>query len=71
MSRVFVCECGRKTTEPFLIRDVMYCTICAEDLRPDVVEGRERQNRRKYGNKLHHSPGFDGHSYDFGKHSSR
>jgi hypothetical protein len=71
MSVVFTCECGRKTTEPFIIGKVRYCTICAEDLRPDIVESRERHNRHRYGTKLNHSPGFDGHDYDFGKRSSR
>jgi hypothetical protein len=71
MSVVFQCACGRRTTEPFLIRDVRYCTIGAEDIAPEIVASRERNNRRKYGTRLSHSPGFDGHSYDFGKHSSR
>ena len=70
MSVVFTCECGRRTTEPFLIRDKRYCTICAEDLRPDIVDSRERSNFRKFGNGRRRS-GYDGHEYDFGKHSSR
>jgi len=71
MSVVFTCECGRRTTEPFVIGQKKLCVICAEEFFPHVVESRERYNRRRYGSKLSHSPGFDGHSYDFGKHSSR
>ena len=71
MSVVFSCPCGRRTTDPFVIGGVRYCTICAEDIAPEIVASRERHNRRKYGNRLSHSPGFDGHSFDFGKRSSR
>lgn len=65
---VFVCECGRKTTEPFLINGERYCTVCAEDINPQLVMRRERSNLRKYGAKREHSPGFDLQSWDFGKH---
>lgn len=71
MSVVFVCACGRKTTEPFIIGQQRYCTICAESLRQDIVDSRERFNRGKYGTRHRSSPGFDDHTYDFGKHSSR
>jgi NAD-dependent SIR2 family protein deacetylase len=71
MSVVFTCTCGRRTTEPFIIGNQKYCTICAEQLRPDIVESRERHNRSKYGTRHRSSPGFDGHDLDFGKHSSR
>lgn len=71
MSVVFTCSCGRRTTEPFIIGITKYCTICAEQLRPDIVASRERYNRSKYGTRLTHSPGFDGHELDIGKHSSR
>lgn len=65
------CACGRQTTDPFLINGVRMCVICAEDLKPEVVDSRERFNRKRYGHRLSHSPGFDGHTYDFGKHSRR
>ena len=71
MSVVFQCACGRKTTDPFIIDGARMCVICADQARPEIVDSRERFNRKRYGTRLRHSPGFDGHSYDFGKHSSR
>lgn len=68
MSVVFTCGCGRRTTEPFIIRDIRYCTICAEQINPEIVDRRERSNFRKFGRQRR---GLDGHGYDFGKHSSR
>jgi len=48
MSQVFVCSCGRKTTEPFIIRGHSVCVICAEDEAPDIVTRREKTNLRKF-----------------------
>lgn len=44
------------------------CTICAEEIRPDVVSSRERHNRSRYGLKRSFSPGFEQQSYGIGKH---
>ena len=63
---VFTCGCGRKTTEPFFIKNVRYCVFCAEQIRPELVDRREKENKRRFGRR-----GYDGHEYDFGKHSSR
>lgn len=46
MSQVFVCECGRKTTEPFVIRGVRMCVVCAEEEDPRIVDQREKKNYR-------------------------
>lgn len=54
MSQVFVCECGRKTTDPFVIRGKKLCVICAEDEMPDIVTRRERRN--EYAYREHHVP---------------
>lgn len=51
MSLVFTCECGRKTTEPFVIRGEKMCVICAEDVAPMIVDQRERKNYRRYNDK--------------------
>lgn len=47
MSQVFVCECGRRTTDPYIIRGKRMCVICAEDEAPSMVDARERMNTRK------------------------
>lgn len=65
---IIQCGCGRKTTEPFVISGIRYCTICAEDLRPDIVASRERRNLARYGPRRAFSPGFERQSYDSGKH---
>lgn len=44
MSEVFLCGCGRKTTNPFVIHGKRMCVICAEDEAPDIVERRERKD---------------------------
>lgn len=44
MSEVFACECGRKTTNPYLISGKKMCVICAEDEAPDLVERVERRD---------------------------
>lgn len=51
MSQVFTCECGRKTTEPFVIRGVKMCVICAEDEAPEIVDRRAKDNYRRYNDK--------------------
>lgn len=48
MSVVFTCECGRKTTEPYIIGGVKMCVICAEDIDPKEVDKREKINHRAY-----------------------
>lgn len=48
MSFVFVCSCGRKTTEPFVIRGQQLCVICAEDEAPEIVTRREKTNLRRF-----------------------
>lgn len=68
MSAVFTCSCGRKTTEPFIISGERYCTVCAEDLRPDIVASRERHNLSKFGGRRGFSSGFERQRYDVGKH---
>jgi hypothetical protein len=65
MSQVFECECGRKTTEPFIIKGRRYCTVCAEDIWPDVVESRERHNLRQFGRRPF---AMDRQNHDYGKH---
>jgi len=71
MSVVFTCECGRRTTEPYIIRNVKMCVICADEIRPEVVDSRERYYQKRYGTQLKHSPGFEGASFDHGKRTSR
>jgi len=41
---IFKCDCGRRTTEPFLINGQKFCTVCAEDLAPKIVASRTRAN---------------------------
>lgn len=67
MSTVFECACGRRTTEPFVIRGMKYCTICAEDINPDIVSSRERFNYSRYERR---TPRYrpDKQELDFGKH---
>ena len=48
MTKVTTCSCGVRTTEPFVIRGVPYCTMCAEDLEPRIVAARERRNWRAF-----------------------
>jgi hypothetical protein len=47
MSQVFTCQCGRKTTQPFLIKDTRYCVFCAEEIAPDIVDKREERDLRR------------------------
>lgn len=54
MSQVFVCSCGRKTTEPFMVHGRKICVICAEDENPEIVTKREKVNVRKF--RDHHVP---------------
>jgi hypothetical protein len=44
MSEVFTCECGRRTTNPYVIFGKKVCVVCAEDEAPDIVERRERRD---------------------------
>lgn len=48
MSVVFQCECGRRTTDPFIINGVKMCVICAEEADPRTVDIREKKNYRRY-----------------------
>lgn len=48
MSVVFKCECGRRTTDPFIIDGVKMCVICAEEADPRSVDNREKRNYRRY-----------------------
>lgn len=45
---VFTCDCGRKTTEPYLIKGLFYCTVCAEDIAPGLVSQRAKYNWKAY-----------------------
>lgn len=45
---IFSCDCGRKTTEPYLIKGMMYCVICAEDIAPGLVSQRAAYNWKAY-----------------------
>ena len=47
----FICSCGTKTKEPYVIRGVTMCVLCAEVAAPDVVERRERQAARQFGTR--------------------
>lgn len=64
MSAVFECSCGRRTTEPFVIRGLMYCTICADEIDPKIVSSRENHNIRRFGARKGHSPGYDRSEFD-------
>lgn len=48
MTKIFTCECKRQTTDPYLIRGVRMCVVCAEEIAPDLVDKRTRQNYRRY-----------------------
>lgn len=48
MSNIFTCECKRKTTDPYIIRGVKMCVVCAEDVAPNVVEKRTQYNYKRY-----------------------
>lgn len=39
---LIVCECGLQTYEPFSIGGRIYCAVCAEHLRPALVERKAR-----------------------------
>jgi hypothetical protein len=68
MSQVFTCGCGRRTTEPFILRGEKFCTICADDIAPEIVTSRERHNLRTFGPKRHHSSGFEVSVHEYARH---
>ncbi len=51
MSVVFTCECGRRTTEPFIIKGAKMCVICADEIAPQIVDSRAKVNYRRYQEK--------------------
>jgi hypothetical protein len=53
-----------KTTEPFIVRGHALCTMCAEDVAPEIVWQRERKNNRI----LRHNENSVPHSKFPGKH---
>ena len=54
MSKVFICECGIRTTEIYIIAGVQMCAICAESTDPKLVDRRERHEEDRL-RKLHKS----------------
>lgn len=44
----FQCECGIQTTAPFIIKGNLYCTLCAEKIKPEIVDSREKRSYRTY-----------------------
>jgi len=58
MDDVFHCDCGVRTREPFILRGVKMCAVCAERINPAVVISREHywqdQRRRKDPNIWRH-----------------
>lgn len=58
---IYKCDCGRRTTEPFLVNGQKYCTVCVEDLAPSLVSSRARANWREFtshGRAVPTRPGF-------------
>ena len=56
MTKITLCSCGMRTTEPFVIRGVPFCAMCAEDVEPQIVAARERRNWKSYvePERIHH-----------------
>ena len=48
MSKVQTCPCGRKTTNPYVIRGIPYCVDCAEERAPSLVASRIRRDWRNW-----------------------
>ena len=48
MAKVFTCECGMRTTEPFCIAGRWLCTICAESEKPSIVSRRAAANWKDF-----------------------
>lgn len=62
----FTCECGIRTREPFKVRGVMMCAICAEQVAPGLVFSKAR--RWYEADRRERKPiGFgDGHEIKYG-----
>lgn len=63
---VYVCSCGRKTTDPYIWSGQFFCVVCMEDIKPSIVSARERRNIRLFNVKPAFKPSRQQH--DFGKH---
>jgi hypothetical protein len=48
VAKVFTCECGMRTTEPFYIGGRLLCTLCAESENPRLVNKRAVANWREF-----------------------
>jgi hypothetical protein len=48
MSEPFKCMCGRMTREPFVWSGGMYCAVCMEQIKPEIVDAREKFNFNQY-----------------------
>jgi hypothetical protein len=50
MKKPFTCECGTRTTAPFLINGRHMCTLCAEEFHPGVVSKRASRDWNDFVN---------------------
>lgn len=48
MAKVFSCECGQRTTEPFMVNGRLMCTLCAEEFSPHLVSRRAAANWKEF-----------------------
>lgn len=48
MAKVYTCDCGMKTTEPYLIAGRLLCTMCAEEENPHIVNRRAAANWKEF-----------------------
>ena len=71
MSRIFTCGCGRRTTAPFSWSGELYCTVCMEDLAPQVVDSRAKAEWVRVRGTIAGSPCRKRSDHDTGKHRLR
>lgn len=48
MSKVHLCSCGARTTEPYMVNGVLMCGMCAEEAFPQAMRRRVREQERQY-----------------------
>jgi hypothetical protein len=53
-SKVFHCSCGARTTEPYMVKGIAMCILCAQEAAPNIVERRVRSEERRYRNTERH-----------------
>ena len=67
MKKPFTCECGIRTTAPFLINGQWMCTVCAQDAYPGMVTKRAMRDWNEFVNerpRLQRQPRLD-RRYDY------